>query len=143
MASQDNLIVQAHLPAEDQPELVGYTALPNLLLHALGGENGSTYSVVLFIARHTLGRQVKIGDKFYRVKEVCLSLDEFWYGRRKRDGSRMSDTSGLTTDAAIVRGCQTALAHHLIQGVDTGARGVHVYTLADRFWVAAGFTTAL
>lgn len=58
--------------AESSP-LEGYTAIPNHLIDALGGENGSTYSVVLFIARHTIGRQVKVGDAFYRVKEVCLS----------------------------------------------------------------------
>ena len=143
MAQQDTIDVQSQQSAEGPQEMAGYTALPNLLLQALGGENGSTYSGVLFIARHTLGRQIKIGDVFYRVKEVCLSLDEFRQGRRKRDGNRMADTSGLTNDAAIVRGCRAALARGLIQVVDTGARGVHVYTLADRFWKAAGFTTAL
>ena len=140
MAQHQHKNTQEHPTVE---ELAGYTALPNLLLQELGDENGSTYSVVLFIARHTLGRQIKMGDAFYRVKEVCLSLDEFRHGRRKRDDSRMADTSGLTNDPAIVRGCRAALAHHLIQVVDTGARGVHIYTLADRFWIAAGFTTAL
>lgn len=143
MAHDESADAQAHPPAEAPQELLGYTALPNLLLQELGGQNGSTYSVVLFIARHTLGRQIKIGDAFSRVKEVCLSLDEFRHGRRKRDGSRMADTCGLTNDAAVVRGCRAALAHRLLQVVDTGARGVHIYTLADRFWQAAGFSTAL
>lgn len=124
--------------------LEGYTAIPNLLIDALGGENGSTYSVVLFIARHTIGRQMKLGEAFYRVKEVCLSYDEFARGRRRQDGSRMQDTSGLKYDDAIERGILNAVAHGFIDIVSaTGQRGVHVYTIADRFWLAAGFTTAL
>ena len=129
--------------AESQ-DLEGYTAIPNRLLDALGGENGSTYSIVLFIARHTIGRQMKVGDAFYRVKEVCLSFDEFAKGRRKRDGSRMPDTSGLKYDDAIERGIQKAVARGFIEIVSTtGQRGVRIYTIADTFWLAAGFTTAL
>ncbi len=122
----------------------GYTAIPNQLIAALGGENGSTYSVVLFIARHTIGRQVKIGDTLYRVKEVCLSYDEFARGRRKPDGSRMQDTSGLKYDDAIERGITKAVAHGFIEIVSTiGQRGVRVYTITDKFWLAANFTTAI
>lgn len=129
--------------AESQ-ELEGYTAIPNRLLDALGGENGSTYSIVLFIARHTIGRQMKVGDAFYRVKEVCLSFDEFAKGRRKRDGSRMPDTSGLKYDDAIERGIQKAVAHGFINLVSTsGQRNVRVYTIPDRFWQAAGFEQAI
>ena len=129
--------------AESSP-LEGYTAIPNLLIDALGGENGSTYSIVLFIARHTIGRQMKLGGAFYRIKEVCLSYDEFAKGRRKRDGSRRPDTSGLKYDDAIERGIQNAVAHGFINIVSTtGQRGVRVYTIADTFWLAAGFTTAI
>ena len=56
MAQQDTRDIQAQLPAEESQKLAGYTALPHLLLQALDGENGSTSSVVLFIARHTSGK---------------------------------------------------------------------------------------
>ena len=123
--------------------MAGYTALPNLLLQELGGQNGSTFSVVLFIARHTIGRQVKIGSSFYRDKTVCLSFDEFLHGRRKRDGTRMQPSSGLPDDKAVMRGCQAALARGLIEvGEDTGTRGVRLYSIPVRFWRSAGFSTA-
>jgi hypothetical protein len=144
MAQDDNTDVQAQPPAEQQQELAGYTALPNLLLQELGGHNGSTYSVVLFIARHTIGRQIKIGPSFYRVKTVCLSFDEFLHGRRKRDGTRMQPPAGLPDDKAVMRGCQAALAHRLIEvGEDTGTRGVRLYSIPARFWLSAGFSTAI
>ncbi|HEU5198396.1 MAG TPA: hypothetical protein VFU32_02095 [Ktedonobacterales bacterium] len=56
----------------------------------------------------------------------------------------MPDTSGLKYDDAIERGIQKAVAHGFIEIVSTaGQRGVRVYTIADRFWLAAGFTTAI
>ena len=73
-------------------------------MQELGGQNGSTFSVVLFVARHTIGRQIKIGASFYRVKMVCLSFYEFLHGRRKLDGTRMQPPSGLPDDKAVMRG---------------------------------------
>ena len=144
MAHQENTDPPAHAPAEESQELVGYTALPNLLLQELGGQHGSTYSVVLFIARHTIGRQIKLGSSYYRVKTVCLSFDEFLHGRHKRDGTRMQPPSGLSDDKAIMRGCQAALAQGLIEvGEATGTRGVRLYSIPARFWLSAGFSAAI
>ena len=43
MAQQETTDPQAQALAEALQELAGYTALPNLLMQELGGENGSTY----------------------------------------------------------------------------------------------------
>lgn len=128
---------------EEQEELKGYVSLPRSFLQALGGSHGSTYSVALFVALSTMGRQIKIGNTTYRVKHVCLSYDEFIYGRRKRDGGRMEDTSGLKDDKPVSRGIRGALAKGLIEIVETGQRGVCVYTVPDHFWAAAGFLQAI
>lgn len=144
MAQHESADAESHPPVEESQELAGYTALPNLLLQELGGQNGSACSVVLFIARHTIGRQVKIGTSFYRVKTVCLSFDEFLHGRHKRDGTRMQPPSGLSDDKAVMRGCQAALAQGLIEvGENTGTRGVRLYRIPARFWRSAGFSTAI
>ena len=126
MAQYERENTQEHPTIEESQELAGYTALPNLLLQELGGQNGSTYSVVLFIARHTIGRQIKIGSSFYRVKTVCLSFDEFLHGRRKRDGTRMQPPSGLPDDKAVMRGCQAALVQGLSRWARTPAHAASV-----------------
>lgn len=128
---------------ESQEDQEGYVSLPKALLQALAGKSGAAYAFVLFVAQHTMGRQHKIGEKKYRVKEVCLSYDEFIHGRHKRDGTRMPETSGLKDDKAVQRGYEKAKAYGLIEVTQEGQRNVRVYTIPDRFWQAANFEQAI
>ena len=56
----------------------------------------------------------------------------------------MQPPSGLPDDKAVMRGCQAALTRGLIEvGEDTGTRGVRLYSIPARFWLSAGFSTAI
>lgn len=56
----------------------------------------------------------------------------------------MQPPSGLPDDKAVMRGCQAALEQGLLEvGEATGIRGVRLYSIPARFWLSAGFPTAI
>jgi len=119
--------------AEQPPPFPGFemphqnwSKLPHVLIEALPiVETLSELMVLIYVLRHTWGFQ-----EFGRTKRI--TLDEFQYGRKRRDGSRLDRGTGMSLNS-IKDGIRRAVAHgFLVQEVeyrrDRGRRS-HLYSL--------------
>jgi hypothetical protein len=97
-------------------ERQGYTQLPHELIEEMSSMDDSELRVVLYIFRHTWGFQ-----EFGEAKK--LTTDEFMYGRKRHDGSRMDKGTGLS-DRGVKNGIAKALAHgYIFCEVDDSDKG--------------------
>ena len=76
-----------------EPPDESWSKLPHALVEALRlVKTIQERKVVLYVLRHTWGFQ-----EFGQVKRI--SSDEFIHGRRRRDGTRLDDGTGLVTNS--------------------------------------------
>ena len=76
-----------------EPPKTNYSKLPHALIEALPNFSSlAELKVVLYILRHTWGFQ-----EFDDLKRI--TLDEFQYGRRLKNRSRMDDGTGMSKEA--------------------------------------------
>jgi len=94
----------------------GYTQIPNawfeILMHI---DNLAEFKVTLYVARHTWGFRDDEGE---RDASKRITVDEFAYGRKLKDGTRFDSGThlGLT---AVKEGLKRAISHeYLICEVD-------------------------
>jgi len=103
-----------------------WTKLPHTLIERLPlVETMGELMVILYVLRHTWGFQ-----EFDLPKRI--TLDEFQHGRKRADGSRMDDGTGLS-QCALKDGIKRAVAHgFLVQELEPHrdrGRQSHVYCL--------------
>jgi len=102
--------------------------MPHALIDALPiMETEAEIKVVLYVLRHTWGYQDFIGAK-------RITMDEFQYGRRRMDGSRIDGGTGLTINS-IRDGIKRAIAHGLLQvdeNNNDSARQKRYYKLSNQ-----------
>jgi len=103
-----------------------WSKLPHALIGALPIiETASELKVILYVLRHTWGYQ-----EFDIMKRI--TIDEFQNGRKRKDGSRIDNGTGLSRHAAR-DGVRRAVAHgFLVQEDETyrdRGRRSHVYRL--------------
>jgi hypothetical protein len=84
----------------------GFTQLPHELIDILPYISDVELRVILYIFRHTWGF-----SEFGQVKKI--TTDEFMHGRKRSDGSRLDDGTGLS-DRGVKNGIAQALDHGYI-----------------------------
>jgi hypothetical protein len=85
----------------------GYSQIPNIWIKLVACiQNLSELKVVLYILRHTWGFQ-----EYDMPKHI--TTDEFVYGRKRRDGSRMDIGTGLC-ERSVINGLALAERHGFI-----------------------------
>lgn len=82
-----------------------YSKLPHQLINALVEINSiAELKVVLYILRHTWG---------FRDTHKRITLDEFMHGRKRKDGTRIDNGTGLSVNS-VRKGIAEAEAHGFI-----------------------------
>lgn len=89
-------------PREQQ----GFTQLPHELFDLMHSMSEPELRVILYIFRHTWGF-----SEFGETKK--LTTDEFMEGRKRRDGTRYDNGTGLS-DRGVKNGIAAALKHGYI-----------------------------
>jgi len=87
-------------------ERQGYTQLPHELIEHMHKMSDAELRITLYVFRHTWGFQ-----EFKKLKKI--TTDEFMNGRKRKDGSRMDEGTGLS-DRGVKNGVAQALAHGYI-----------------------------
>jgi hypothetical protein len=67
-------------------------------------DNVAELKVVLYVMRHTWGYQE------YGIYKV-ITTDEFMYGRKREDGTRMDKGAGIKSNKSVVEGLKRAVEH--------------------------------
>lgn len=90
------------------PPEANYSKLPHALIDELPHfDTKSELVVVLYVLRHTWGFQ-----EFGLSKKI--TLDEFQYGRKRRDGTRLDRGVGMSKPA-IISGLKRAIEHGFLE----------------------------
>lgn len=107
------------------PAKENWSKLPHELIDALPEiETNGEMKVIIYTLRHTWGYQ----DEYKKI-----TLDEFENGRKRKDGSRIDNGTGLTKPT-IVDGIKRAIRHSfLFEHIDTSdsARVKKFYSLTE------------
>jgi len=78
--------------------------------------NLAELKVIQYVLRHTLGYQ-----EYGKAK--AITIDEFMYGRKRQDGTRLDSGTGLKSDRSVKDGLKAALKHgYLVCEVDATDR---------------------
>ncbi len=77
--------------------------VPHEFISLMSKMNGSEIKVVLYVMRHTWGF-----SEYGRIKRI--TLDEFENGRKRKDGSRIDEGTGLS-QPSIIGGLRKAVEH--------------------------------
>jgi hypothetical protein len=95
-----------------------YFPMPNIWINICAHiDNLAELKVVQYVLRHTWGYHE------YGIPKT-ISVDEFMYGRKRADGSRIDDGTGLKSDRSVKDGIKAALDHgYLICEVDDTDKG--------------------
>jgi|SRR5450755_1111225 len=99
------------------PSDQGFTQLPHELIEQLHKiDSLAELKIILYIMRHTWGFQ-----EFDKPKKI--TVDEFMSGRKRKDGTRLDNGTGLSSWGAQ-EGISKALAHgYIICEVDDSDKG--------------------
>jgi len=84
----------------------GFTKMPHELIEMLHKLKEAELKIVLYIMRHTWGFQEFDSPR-------TITTDEFIYGRKRKDGSRMDNGTGLS-DRGVKNGIAQAIKHGYI-----------------------------
>ena len=99
---------------------IGYTKLPHELIDLMPYMSDAELRVILYVLRHTWGYQ-EIDNELSLNKirgGKKITIDEFMHGRKRKDGSRMDNGTGLS-DRGVKNGLEQAVKHgYLICRVD-------------------------
>jgi hypothetical protein len=87
-------------------EYDGYTKLPHEFIGLLPKMSETELKITLYIMRHTWGFQ-----EFDKPKKI--TVDEFRFGRKRSDGTRMDEGTGLS-NWGVQDGLAKALTHGYI-----------------------------
>lgn len=90
----------------DLQEYDGYTKLPHELIELLPKLSETELKIILYIMRHTWGFQ-----EFDKPKKI--TVDEFMHGRKRSDGSRMDNGTGLS-NWGVQDGIAKAIKHGFV-----------------------------
>jgi len=94
------------------PPVENWSKLPHELIDALPLiETIGEMKVILYVLRHTWG---------YQDEEKRITLDEFCDGRKRRDGSRLDNGTGLSKPT-VIDGIERAVKHGFLE-VETDER---------------------
>lgn len=101
--------------SDDPPVFVGfpqpkqnYSKIPHALIEALPlMESGSEVKCILYLLRHTWGY-----NEFDAPKH--LTIDEFMSGRKRSDGTRLDNGTGLSRPS-VIKGLRDAAKHGFIE----------------------------
>jgi len=88
-------------------------------------DNLAELKIIQYVLRHTWGFQE------YGIPKT-ISVDEFMYGRKRTNGTRMDNGTGLKSDRSVKDGIKAAIEHgYLLYEIDTSdpARMKKSYTL--------------
>lgn len=108
-----------------EPISANFTMTPNQAYALMPDLSGAEFKLLFYIVRHTFG---------FHEPSKRITLDEFEYGRKRADGSRIDEGTGITRKT-IIAGLQALTdAGYLIREVDDNdkARVKHVYALRMR-----------
>src|SRR5579884_3443066 len=107
------------------PPTKNFFSLPNEMVNIIAHiTNMAELKIILYVMRHTWGFHE------YGITK-SISTDEFMRGRRKQDGTRMDEGTGLS-NRSVIDGIQAAIQHgYLICEIDTSdrARTIKSYAL--------------
>ncbi len=102
-----------------------FFSMPNEIINLIAHiTNLAELKVIIYVIRHTWGFHE------YGIHKT-ISTDEFMHGRRKQDGTRMDEGTGLS-NRSVIDGLRAAVDHgYLICEIDTSdkARTVKSYAL--------------
>jgi len=85
-----------------------WSKLPHSLISSLPIiETVAELKIVLYVLRHTWGYN-EFGEP------VKITLDEFQHGRKRADGTRLDDGTGLSKPS-VVKGCARAVKHGFLE----------------------------
>lgn len=103
-------------PGFERPES-NYFRVPNSFTDVAAAiDNLAELKIVLYVLRHTWGYQ-----EYGITKHI--TVDEFAHGRKRSDGSRLDEGTGLS-DPAVTQGIRRAVEHgYLVMEVDDSDRG--------------------
>lgn len=90
----------------DLQEYDGYTKLPHALIELLPRLGEAELKIILYIMRHTWGFQ-----EFDKPKKI--TVDEFMHGRKRSDGTRMDNGTGLS-NWGVQDGIAKAIKHGFV-----------------------------
>lgn len=95
-----------------------YFPMPNCWTDITAGiENLAELKIVEYVLRHTWGYRE------YNIKKV-ITVEEFMYGRKRADGSRIDRGTGLKSDRSVKDGIRAAIEHgYIVCDVDESDRG--------------------
>ncbi len=94
------------------PPVENWSKLPHEFIDALSLiETIGEMKVILYVLRHTWG---------YHDEEKKITLDEFCNGRKRRDGTRLDNGTGLSKPT-VIDGIERAVKHGFLE-VDTDER---------------------
>ena len=105
---------------EDTPVFEGfvqptknYFPMPNIWIEVCAQiTNLAELKVIQYVLRHTWGYH-----EYGKAK--AITIDEFMYGRKRQDGTRMDSGTGLKSDRSVKDGLKAALQHgYLVCEVD-------------------------
>lgn len=108
-----------------EPPIKNFFSLPNEMTNVIAHiTNLAELKVILYVMRHTWG---------FHEYGICkaITTDEFMHGRKRADGTRMDEGTGLS-NRSVIDGLRAAVEHgYLICKVDTSdqARVVKSYAL--------------
>ena len=105
-------MVALEVQAAPQDQFAGFPipvknffSIPNDMIDIIADiTNLSELKVILYVIRHTWGYHE------YDMHKT-ISIDEFMYGRRREDGGRMDQGTGLKSDRSVRDGLELAIKH--------------------------------
>jgi|SRR5579862_2849482 len=108
----EDSIPQEPFPGFSYPDDNGFTRFPNDWFNVCASVmNMAELKILLYLARHTWGFQ-----EYGKWKRI--SINEFVKGRKRKDGSRMDDGTGMS-EMSVRHGLKSAMKHgYVICGED-------------------------
>ncbi len=95
------------------PPTKNFFSLPNEMINVIAHiDNMAELKVIIYVIRHTWGYQE------YGITKT-ISVDEFMHGRKRHDGTRIDEGTGLKSDRSVKDGLKAAIDHgYLVYEID-------------------------
>jgi hypothetical protein len=87
------------------PPTKNFFGMPNEMINVIAHiDNLAELKVLIYIVRHTWGYQE------YGITKA-ITVEEFMHGRKRQDGTRMDEGTGLKSDRSVKDGLKAAIDH--------------------------------
>src|SRR6266852_5617293 len=87
------------------PPTKNFFSLPNEMINVIAHiDNMAELKVIIYVIRHTWGYQE------YGITKA-ITVEEFMHGRKRQDGTRMDEGTGLKSDRSVKDGLKAAIDH--------------------------------